>query len=310
MEFRELQTQVFDLYEKGQYSEIINVLEREGGNFPDQARGMSYWWLCVYALSGRTDDAIQTLHDALSRGWWYTESALRTDDDLKSLQGLPVFEELVKQSAALYEEAKKGIKPYQIISLPNEKDAPPLVMALHGNNANAQSGEAFWSPLLEKGYGLSLPQSTLPGNRDNAYVWDDYAIAKQDIEHYYDELPAINKDRLIFGGFSMGGQTAVRLALEGKFGAKGFISVAGWMGNDPELKYIQELLQSEIAKKIRGVIIIGDKDGGSYKGALKLAELLSGAGISHQLTVLRDWGHTYPENYGEILARAAEFILS
>jgi predicted esterase len=314
MTFQDLQTQVFTLYSEKKYTEILKVLEEKGAQFPDHAWAMSFWWLCLYALTGRTDDAIRTLREGLDRGWWQSPTALRGDPDLQSLQGNPEYEALVERSAALRAEAQKHVKPHQVIHEPQGGSSKntPLIIALHGNNSNAESVEPFWKPMVERGYLLASMQSTQVSTHDKAFVWDDYEIATYDVKQYYARLArdyTFDPERIIFGGFSMGGQTAVRLALEWTFGARGFISVGGWMGDDPQLSYLQTALQAEHAKKIRGVIIIGDHDQGSYKGALRLAELLSAAGISHQLSVIPGLAHTYPENYIESLAAAARFVL-
>ncbi len=318
MEFSELQGQVFGLFDRGQFPEIISLLEREAKNFPEQGRITSHWLLSIHGRLGHTSDVLYLFRESLNRGWWYTENSLR-GDEMYSLQGNPVFEELIAQNAALYAEAVKAVEPRQIVHLPEATLCAPLIMTLHGNNGKANSGEAFWRPLVDQGYALSMLQSTQPGNRDNSFVWDDYPLSKRDVEQYFEKLTryftelshpeAIDRNQVIFGGFSVGAQVAIRMALEGSLNAKGFISVSGWLGHDPDLKYIQELLQTSRAKKVRGVIIIGDQDLSSYKGSLKFAQLLSAAGVSHQLIVVREHSHAFPDNFTESLAKAVRFIL-
>lgn len=315
MTFDELQTQVFDLYGEKKYAEIIPILEREMPNFPDAERDVSYWWLCIYALLGRTDDALRTLREGLDRGWWHSPNALRTDEDLVSLQAIPEYQELVERNSALQAGAQKSVQPKQIVHAPAGVAQPPLIIALHGNNNTAASTEEFWLPLVERGYLFAAMQSTQLGNRENVFVWNDYTQAKKDVEGYYAELKRDTTgdgQRIIFGGFSMGGQTAARLALAGTFGSYRFITVGGWMGADPELQYISDAIQAlsaDARRQVRGVIMIGEQDHGSYKGALKFAEILSAAGISHQLVVIPGIAHTYPKNYTEALLRAVQFVL-
>jgi dienelactone hydrolase len=197
---------------------------------------------------------------------------------------------------------------------PESGSAPPYptLIALHGNNNSSQATIGFWEPAVRSGLLVSVPQSTQLGIRPQVFIWDDYDLAKRDVLKAFDALSAqgkVDAKRVILGGFSMGGQTAIRMALDGSLPAAGFIAVGPWMGLDPNLKYLQSGLAGAKARGVRGVILIGEKDEGSIAGVRRLAELLTEHGIEHRLKIYPEMAHAYPPDFAAQIEEAVKFIL-
>ena len=82
-----------------------------------------------------------------------------------------------------------------------------------------------WGPVAEQGWLLAAAQSSQAGMTDQ-YIWDDQNTALREIAQHYATLRDehdIDPSRVVLGGFSMGGETALRAALLGTMPARGFI---------------------------------------------------------------------------------------
>ena len=66
---------------------------------------------CAAALLGKPDLAIEILQEAVEAGYWWTQEYLRSDEDLKSLQDLPAFNDLVEICEQKRRAASSGTKP-------------------------------------------------------------------------------------------------------------------------------------------------------------------------------------------------------
>ena len=93
--FSDLQTQLYRLYQNGEYEQALDLATRAASQFPTEGVSTYYWRVCLTSLLGKTALALQLFEEALASGLWYTETQLREDPDLQPLQGLPKFEQLV-----------------------------------------------------------------------------------------------------------------------------------------------------------------------------------------------------------------------
>lgn len=64
----------------------------------DDVPTATFWRICLPTRVGRLEDAIAAMEAALDQGWWYGESQLRGDPDLKPLHGRDDWEALVSES--------------------------------------------------------------------------------------------------------------------------------------------------------------------------------------------------------------------
>ncbi len=133
--------------------------------------------------------ALQLIQESLEAGFWWSAAYLKSDDDLKSVQDLPEFNQLVEVSEAKYQAAQASAKPLALpLPLPAESAQPlPLLLALHGNGGNAQRARPYWESAVEQGWLTILLQSSQISNPD-AYVWDDLEKGAEEIKAHYHEL--------------------------------------------------------------------------------------------------------------------------
>src|SRR5579884_4252902 len=110
-DFYALQNDLTSLYEQQQYAEAYQLALEQGPGFPEHARDTLYWLMCLAAVQGNTSQALQYFREALNQNHWFPPEFLRKDPDLKSLQGIPEFEEMVAICEERLQEAQKTARP-------------------------------------------------------------------------------------------------------------------------------------------------------------------------------------------------------
>lgn len=314
--FGDLEAQLFQLYQDREYARAIDLVTREASRFPKEARLVYYWRICLASLTSETALALQLLEEALASGLWYAEAQLREDPDLRPLQELPQFEQLVEVCRKRHAEAQAQAVPALLTLQPEGQcqaglQPCPLLLALHGNNRTAQDSVGFWRSAVSKGWVLALPQSSQVRSPDG-YVWNDRDWAVREIQEHVATLCeqyAIDSDRVVMAGFSLGGELAIWLALSGTIKARGFIAVGpgGPYMNKPD-NWVP-LIEASRGRGLRGYLVVGEQDVFCYKGTQALATLLKSRSIPCELEVRPNLGHDFPPDFQQSLARALEFIL-
>jgi len=311
--FDTFQQRVFKLHGKPETQQAAYDLMTEGlAHFPEQDNLLYNWRYCAAALLGKPDLALKIMREGLDAGFWWGEDVLRNDDDLKSLQDLPEFNRLVEISEKRRQSAQAASKPF-VLTLPPPTDATPpfpLLMALHGNAANAQVSVEYWESAVHQGWLTALLQSSQI-NMPNRYVWNDLELGAKEIEAHYQELSEnqqIDPACVIVGGFSKGGEMAIWLAL------KEIIPLAGFIAVNPGGPFIQNIEQwkplleeCKILTKMRGFFLVGENDA-SIDNIKALHEMLNAKGLTSELVVAPEIGHDFPGDFNQILATALDFV--
>ena len=314
--FSDLRAQLFQLYQSGEYAQALDLATRAASRFPTEALRIYYWRICMASLIKETALALQLLEEALEAGFWYAEAQLREDPDLQSLQGLPRFEQLVEICRKRQAEAQARAAPALITLQPEgqcqaDRQPCPLLLAFHGNNRDAEYSAGFWRSAVSKGWLLALPQSSQVGGPDG-YVWNDRDWAVREIQEHVATLCeqyAVDPDRVVVAGFSMGGELAIWLALSGTIEVCGFIAVGpvGPYMNEPD-NWVP-LIEASQARGLRGYMVVGEQDIFCYEGTQALAAMLRSRNIPCELEVHPNLGHDFPPEFQQSLIRALDFIL-
>ena len=314
--FSDLETQLYQLYQSGEYAQALDLATREASRFPTEAWRVTYWRICMASLMNETALALQLLEEALGSGIWYAEAQLREDPDLQPLQGLPQFEQLVEVCRKRQAEVQAQAAPALITLQPEGQcqaglQPCPLLLALHGNTKTAENSLGFWRSAVSKEWLLALPQSSQVRGSDG-YVWNDRDWAAREIQEHYAilcEQYAVDPDRVVVAGFSLGGELAIWLAMSGTIEARGFIAVG------PAGPYMREpdnwvpLIEASQARGLRGYLVVGEQDVFCYEGTQALAAMLRSRNIPCELEVHPNLGHDFPPEFQQSLIRALEFVL-
>lgn len=298
-------------YQRGEFAAAYEVLTREGRAFPDHAGMVYYLRSCFAARDGHQELALRLLDEALGRGIWYGERLLRHSPSWAPLQGAPEFERLA--AISLERMAAAEARPLLLTQAPAGSPPElgwPLLLALHGNGDNAARTLAGWGPSAG-GWLLAAPQSSQP-MMSGSFIWDDQDLARAEVLRHYQDLYAtqpVNPAHVVLAGFSMGGETALRLALEGAVAARGVVLLGpGGPTMDDPTRWVP-LIEQARERHLRGAIILGaDDDPALVAGGETLAALLVERGVPCMLELIPGLAHDYPPDGGAALRRALEFV--
>ncbi|HEY3365808.1 MAG TPA: hypothetical protein VGK74_12195 [Symbiobacteriaceae bacterium] len=313
MTFSELQTEMLQVYRAGEFAAALALVDRKGPNYPEEASTIALWRVCLTAVQGQTDGALQIMADTLAAGSWFSER-LRNDPDVKGLQGHPEFERMYticqERQVAAQAQAKRlrlTVEPAGPAD-PAPAGPAPLLMALHGNDSNAGREVDRWRPVAAQGWRVAMLQSA-EVDAPNRFIWNDLERVTGDVTLHHAELIGerpVRDGKLLVGGFSMGAGRSIWLAATGVLPARGFIAVGPWLADVTPLR---EALQAKPPEHLRrGYIVVGEADVECLRVSREVQSLLGDYGIPVELEVLPGMGHVYPETFEKSLERAISFL--
>ena len=312
--YDEMQAEAMEHYQAQDYAGALAILTREGDQFPEEAANVLYLRSCMAARVGQPDLALAILEDALNRGLWYGEQVMRESPSWQPLQGRPAFERLAalckeRQAAAQIGPDLRVLEPAQGCPA---GEACPLFIALHGNAGAADSAIQGWRAVAEAGWRLVALQSSQVGGV-NAYLWNDQETALRETAMQYAELCdryAVDPARLVVAGFSLGGETALRIVLSESIPAPAFILLGpGGPAMEAPDAWLPLIAQGA-ARGVRGYVFLGERDNAvEQDAARRVVDLLNAHGVPCGLEMLPNLGHAYPADFGPGLARALAFVL-
>ena len=203
------------LVQSGAHIEALDLITREWRVFPEHAQKVTYYWRMAMACRLKDKDlALHLLKEAVQAGYWY--AGLDADPDFQLLCGNADFEQLTRIGMELRAQAMANVVPVIKTLQPNPKYSPyPLLLALHGSNANVENQTKHWNLAVDHGWLVALPQSSQVFGQDK-YTWNDWEWSQQEVCERYktlcNEYP-IDLQRVVLAGFSQGGGLALWLVL-------------------------------------------------------------------------------------------------
>jgi dienelactone hydrolase len=305
----EIFNEVFRLYEDGKYEQSYTLLTESAPRYPAELQRTYEWRFDIAARLGKPELAESIFKEALDAGFFYSERTLRTDDDLKEMQGRPVFESLVKRDLEILAEAQGHAIPELEILYHGRESAlgKPLLIALHGNNSNVEHFRQYWGGLWNSEWLVALPQSSQVSGKGN-YVWNDMELVERELRDHYASL-CIGRDidpgRVLVAGFSKGGHAAVDAAVKGYLPAKGFLAVAPYL---PKPESLAPYLDNIPNKHLRGFIIAGGKDTECINSATWLHDAMKQRGLCCEIKVYPEMGHAFPDDFDSVLPEIIQFL--
>lgn len=305
-----LQRDLRRLYSRDEFSAALDLLDRHPEMFELQPAMLYHWRMCVAARAGAETRAIGAFSDGLAHGYAYPASLIHEDGDLASLQGIPAFQELARLSLGRFADAERETRPELIVVPPRGRRAGqvPLLVALHGNSQNARMAARDWSPIVDKGWVLACAQSTQVLTSE-AYVWNNLERGATDVGSLYGTLAvggAVDPERVVVGGFSMGGGLAIQLAVTRAIEARGFIAVAPYL---PDPESLRADLDAAAAAGLRGYVLVGlEETTEGLERIRTLTAFLNAGGVRCELEERPRLAHAVPGDLDQVLDRALAFL--
>ncbi len=303
--------EMMNYYNAGNYEGAYDLLLQEEGHFPEYDDVLYFQKMCMVSRMNDIPLALHYFREALAHGYWVSPGWLREDEDLKPLQGLPEFEEMVAVCQQKFTEAQAAARPEVTVLQPQEPPPTsgyPLLIALHGNGANALRTLDPHRGIVSQGWLVAVLQSSQvegPGS----FVWNDYEKGQEEIQQHQAALEkdyAIDPQRIALSGFSMGGGLATWLGLNGAIKTRGFVALGPYL---PDVDALLPFLDSAKSAGVRGYIVVGEEDKICRDISHKMHELLNAHGIPCELELRPGLGHAYPDDYTNSLEKGLAFVL-
>jgi len=306
----EIFDEAYRLYTEGQIEQSYALLSESATRYPSELLRTYEWRFDMAAKMGNLELAESILKEALDAGFFYSEFALRKDDDLQVMQGRPAFEALVERDLAILADEQKRALPLLEVLYHGKDSAKskPLLMALHGNNSNVEKFRQYWGALWNTEWLVALPQSSQVSGKGN-YVWNDMAKVEVELKDHFAGLCAdygVDPTRTIISGFSKGGQAAIETAFKGWFPVSGFLAVAPYISDRSRLAPYFASIQN---KALRGYIVAGGKDDECLSSATWLHEEMKKHGLCCEIKVYPEMAHDFPDDFDSVLPEILRFLL-
>lgn len=284
---------------QGLFETMTAALERFGSY-----RGMmEYYLLCAAARLDRKDFVLEALDRMAGRGDWYSETIFRQTPSFAPFQGDPRFEALLARHRAVM-DADPGLASPTVLERPAAgTDRGVAVMVLHGNGGSTLDEAPRWRGLVGLGCTLAMPESGQQILMRGTYGWDDEEATFATMRAFIAEHDLPTGDRLVLGGFSLGGGMALKAALTGVIPCRGLVLFAPYIPDEADWRSWMERAPG----RLRGTMLVGrDDEQPELLGTI--AQALTDAGHPFVLETMPG-GHEYPADFDAWLGRAIDVVL-
>lgn len=255
---------------------------------------------CLSALSGRKEEALDWVWEAvIDRKYWYRPEGFE-DGDLTSLRDDAAFKEYVRVSEERYREVLKAARTLCTWDL---KDSEKIALVLHGNQQNYCHGRPYWDQLASSGYQVEYVQSAIPDSA-GLYRWED--DSELQLNSVLSVIPWETYEERLLCGFSAGCNEILRTLIHQKPEIKSLsgyqtnrktceaiLLVAPWI---PVIKErMDELLDVIESQQISVRIVCGREDEDYAPLVEKFSRAASGRNMDYEVTRIKGMGHRYPD---------------
>jgi len=309
--YADLDEQIQKHFGDADYQTAFDLATGGLDQFPSEHPMLNYWRMCAAARMDDRSTVYRILSQALETGFWYGEALLRNSPSFKPLLNDPAFELFIGLCRDK-QKAEAGVRELRLLMRdPGEK--PPLLVALHGNQSSPVNTQPFWVPAAQQGWLVALPQSSEMMWK-GAYMWSDPEEADAEVLTYLNAMEGqhpYDLQRIVMGGHSMGGETAIWLALNGFTDVRGFVVIGpgGPLCDEPE-KW-QPIIEDRASTTLRGYFILGGKDTLILPDKVReVARMLNAAGIPCEVEEVPEATHDLHPGYADALMRGLAFVLN
>jgi hypothetical protein len=267
--------------------------------------------LCLAVRLGRIQLALDFLQSLLNTDHWISTWFLKRSSELKPLFDLPEFENITrvldeKENDYWRQEVMKPITIMPQIGSP----LYPLLVGLHGNGFNTLDAVQQWSCAPQQGWLATFPLSkhlVMYGK----HWWDAHEenidIIQTHIHEICSQYP-VDQDRILYSGFSKGGEVAMLMALSNCLNVNKFLTIGagGYLHLEPE-KW-RPIIEAA-SPDVRGVMMYDPYDLDRIGKSLDIIlPLLADRGIAYKFIQYEAEGHMFPHDFSDRFTKAVQFL--
>ena len=309
MTYEGMRAEMGRLFQEERFSEAAALLADGLERYPDHVMANSFNLAFMYVRMEEPEKSLEALRYGLDRGVWYGKYVFMAPA-WEPVRALPGWEGVAARNQEAMERAWLESEPEVEVVLPEDFDPEkqyPLFIALHGGGENLQGFMPMWtSDALRRDFIVLYPQSSLL-IAQNGYNWmEDMEVSRKEILAAYQEVMArypIDPERVIVGGFSAGGVTALDLVLQDVFPIKGFVTLCPPM---PE-GFSAEAVAAARDRGVRGTVLTTEMDP-RVEEQREMVTVMEREGLPHEFIVAPNTGHWYPADLSVRIDQALRHI--
>jgi predicted esterase len=144
----------------------------------------------------------------------------------------------------------------------------------------------------------------------NEFIWDERETGISEVRAHLAKLASdypVDRERVVLGGFSMGGGLAIWMALKQSIKTRGFIALGAYL-TEEELEVLSGLLAHQKPQGVRGLLLVGEEDTVHLNVSHKVVDLMQAHDLACELEILPGFTHVYPADFLERVVKALAFI--
>lgn len=283
----------------------IIVFEHALKIFPEEEENANVKLGILYNMTGNTSKAIEILKVGLEKGHFYGLNHKGYD---KYFKDNPDFEKLREIEKSL--DSISHIE-YEVV-LPtnyNSKNSYPILFIFHGNWRNIEEAKKSWSSQIMNDKYISIfVQSYAHANSVNFKWISDDEKTKNEFMEIYDNVMSkysVDNEKIIFAGMSAGGKIVLDFAFNE------IVPMTGIILNCPVVPdgINEQAIKQFVEKNKKIGIITGEKDFAINKQKELIDSINSQEG-QNKITINKDIGHTFAENFSELFDEFLNWMLN
>ncbi|MDA3942620.1 MAG: hypothetical protein PF694_03640 [Bacteroidetes bacterium] len=304
LSYEELETSAIRAFRNNNTDSAIIIMEYAYKKFPDEFARTTELLGYIYTRTNNLSKAIEIWRTGMDKGYMY---------DLNN----PYYQDYYKDNAdfdALAQIEKNSLDTmhlkYEIV-LPTEYDNKkmyPILFVFHGNNRNIEKSKTSWNaPIMNKEFITVFLQSYIPSSpTDFKWVSKDEKIKREFTEiynHVLNDYP-VNEARIIFAGMSAGGKKAMDFTLNNYFPVSGLVLNCPV----PPQDITDEMTRHFVVSNKKIGIITGENDF-ALENQKSIMSKIDSLGGQTRITVTEGLGHSFAENFSEILNEYLKWVI-
>jgi predicted esterase len=304
LSYEELETSAISAFRNNNTDSAIMIMEYALKEFPDQLARTTMILPQIYTRVGNFSRATEIWEMGINKGYSYdlnNEAYQKYYKDNVDFERLARIEKSRMDTSHVKHEV---ILPTEF----NTKKTYPVLFIFHGNNRNIEKSKVSWNaPIMNREFITVFLQSYITSSPTNfKWIPKDEKIKKEFTEIYDQILKnyPVDEAKIIFAGMSAGGKKALDFTLNN------FFPVSGLVLNCPVVpeNVTVDMIKGFVEKNKKLGIITGEKDF-ALEGQKKLVSTIDSLAGKSKIFVTKDLGHSFAENFTELLDEYLKWVI-